>query len=136
MTLGYGTPRHGDDDDLTDEATYERVRSRRLAAGAAGGVSRRGLLRLTAGAGLGAGLGTGLAAALTGGAHAAEPGSGIVKPLPPELFFRHGPGGLRHAVEAGRGGHRALARGPAVHRPGARRSYPKGRRHPAGRAGR
>ncbi|MFV2174858.1 hypothetical protein ACFHW2_23560 [Actinomadura sp. LOL_016] len=39
MPLGYGN-----DDDLTDETTYERVRAEQSR-----GLSRRGLLRLTAG---------------------------------------------------------------------------------------
>ncbi|MFA1542134.1 sulfite oxidase [Actinomadura monticuli] len=70
--------RSGDRKDvgLTDEATYEHVRS----------LSRRGLLRLSAGAGAGlaAGAGGALAAAPAGAA------TGIVKPLPPELFIEHG----------------------------------------------
>ncbi|GGU97258.1 hypothetical protein GCM10010182_11820 [Actinomadura cremea] len=43
MPLGYGN-----DDDLTDETTYERARSEQSR-----GLSRRGLLRLTAGVGRG-----------------------------------------------------------------------------------
>lgn len=75
MPLGYGN-----DDDLTDETTYERVRAEQSR-----GLSRRRLLRLTAGVGLGAGLG----GMLAGGARAAT-ADGIVKPLPPELFVPHG----------------------------------------------
>ncbi|MEO3823556.1 hypothetical protein [Actinomadura sp. B10D3] len=67
-----------DDCDLTDEATYESVRA----------PSRRGLLRMSAGAGLTAGLGGGLSAAF--GAAPAAAATGIVKPLPPEWFIDHG----------------------------------------------
>ncbi|MFC4051429.1 sulfite oxidase [Actinomadura syzygii] len=87
----------GNDPDLTDEATYERLRD----------PSRRGLLRLSAGAGLTAGLGGALPAALRPAPAAAAPvaasftapratpfttaaATGIVKPLPPELFIEHG----------------------------------------------
>ncbi|MFI0367986.1 sulfite oxidase [Actinomadura sp. 1N219] len=72
-----------DDPDLTDEATYERLRS----------PSRRALLRLSAGAGLSAGLGGGLLTAFgptASAARAAAASGGIVKPLPPELFIQHG----------------------------------------------
>src|SRR5437868_5347234 len=63
--------------DLTNETTYEHIRS----------LSRRGMLRLSAGAGLGTALGT----ASTGFAAApASAAAGIVKPLPPELFIPHG----------------------------------------------
>ncbi|MFG2000018.1 sulfite oxidase [Spirillospora sp. NPDC048911] len=71
--------------DLTDEATYERVRGEQWSR-----LSRRGMLRATAGVGLGA------AFAGTGSARAAvpvrglAPGGPIVKPLPPELFITHG----------------------------------------------
>ncbi|MQY02390.1 sulfite oxidase [Actinomadura macrotermitis] len=62
------------DGDLTDEAVYE--------------LTRRRMLRLTAGAGLGLGIGSALA---TGARPAAaDNGSGIVKPLPPELFIPRG----------------------------------------------
>lgn len=65
------------DVDLTDESAYERLRAEQL--------SRRGLLRLSAGmAGLGAVL------AVPQRALAAPADGGIVKPLPPELFVRHG----------------------------------------------
>ena len=85
MTFGrglssIGTMRSGDPgdlphgDDLTDEATYERVRF----------PSRRGLLRLSAGAGLTAGLSAAL------GPRPAGAATGIVKPLPPELFIPQG----------------------------------------------
>jgi DMSO/TMAO reductase YedYZ molybdopterin-dependent catalytic subunit len=60
-------------DDLTGEATYERVRR----------VSRRNLLRMSAGAGLGA------VVATTAQAPAAAEGP-IVKPLPPELLIPRG----------------------------------------------
>ncbi|GAA2578949.1 sulfite oxidase [Actinomadura fulvescens] len=67
--------------DLTDEATYERVRAEQR-------LSRRGVFRAAAGAGLGAALaGTGMARAGTGLAAGDGP---IVKPLPPELFIAHG----------------------------------------------
>ncbi|MGH3241463.1 MAG: sulfite oxidase [Spirillospora sp.] len=67
-----------DEPDLTDETTYERLRS----------PNRRELLRLSAGAGLGAGL---LAALGPPSAAAATAdGDGIVKPLPPDLFIPHG----------------------------------------------
>lgn len=62
------------EDDLTDEAAYERVRL----------PSRRGLLRLSAGAGLTAGLSAAL------GLRPAAAATGIVKPLPPELFIPQG----------------------------------------------
>ncbi|MUN41786.1 molybdopterin-dependent oxidoreductase [Actinomadura sp. NEAU-AAG5] len=77
MRIGDREPLTGSDgraQDLTDEANYERARS----------ISRRGLLRLSAGAGLGAAIGTAPAAA------AEDPATGIVKPLPPELFIPHG----------------------------------------------
>ncbi|MFI0445089.1 sulfite oxidase [Actinomadura sp. 6N118] len=68
------------DHDLTDEATYERMRAEQWSR-----ISRRGMLRATAGVSLGA------AFAGTGMAHAATPSGGpIVKPLPPELFIAHG----------------------------------------------
>ncbi|WP_141577086.1 sulfite oxidase [Actinomadura sp. WMMA1423] len=68
--------------DLTDEANYERVRL----------PSRRGLLRLSAGAGLTAGLSAGLPGGLTAafGPRPASAAAGIVKPLPPELFIPQG----------------------------------------------
>src|SRR3954447_200255 len=62
------------DQDLADEAVYEDARARQWLA-----LSRRGLLRASAGLGAGAALG-GLTVAP---ARAAGP---IVKPLPPELF--------------------------------------------------
>ena len=89
------TPGHENNEDLTDETAYELARARdpRTSGlrGPSRNLSRRGLLRLTAGAGLGAGLG----AVLPAEAHAAAPGSGdpvpgIVTPLPPELFVPHG----------------------------------------------
>ncbi|WP_433325419.1 sulfite oxidase [Spirillospora sp. CA-294931] len=64
------------DRDLTDEGVYETVRSEQW-------MSRRGLLRITAGAGLGAAIATPARAA-------EETATGIVKPLPPELFVPHG----------------------------------------------
>lgn len=69
--------------DLTDEATYEQVRSRQWHE-----LSRRGLLRASAGVGLGAAM-TAVPAAP---ARAYAPGADgpIVKPLPPELFTVHG----------------------------------------------
>ncbi|MEU5881777.1 sulfite oxidase [Spirillospora sp. NPDC047279] len=75
--------------DLTDEAAYEQVRAEQWQR-----MSRRGMLRATAGAGLGA--------AFMGAASAAAPATAsttttaaaadgpIVKPLPPELFITHG----------------------------------------------
>lgn len=90
------------DDDLTDEATYERVRSAQWLARTGGaGPSRRRLLRMSAGVGLGAAM-AGTAQFVGGTAHAggtthASAGTGhagadgpIVKPLPPELFVVHG----------------------------------------------
>ncbi|WP_433478388.1 sulfite oxidase [Spirillospora sp. CA-142024] len=71
-------PGEQDEADLTDEATYESVRS----------PSRRGLLRMSAGAGLTAGLGAGLTAAFA--QDPASAATGIVKPLPPESFIEHG----------------------------------------------
>ncbi|MCK2244555.1 MULTISPECIES: sulfite oxidase [unclassified Crossiella] len=64
--------------DLTDETAYDR---QRLA-----GLSRRGLLRLTAGLGAAAAL----SAPAGPLAAAAERRVTIVKPLPPELFIPHG----------------------------------------------
>ncbi|HEY8480814.1 MAG TPA: hypothetical protein VIL71_13395, partial [Spirillospora sp.] len=70
------TPGHENNEDLTDETAYELARARdpRTSGlrGPSRNLSRRGLLRLTAGAGLGAGLG----AVLPAEAHAAAPGSG------------------------------------------------------------
>jgi DMSO/TMAO reductase YedYZ molybdopterin-dependent catalytic subunit len=84
------------DDDLTDEATYERVRAGQwLSRAADGEVSRRNLFRVFTGVGLGAAMAgaaqavTGTARALTGALDAAADGP-IVKPLPPELFIVHG----------------------------------------------
>ncbi|MFD0686983.1 sulfite oxidase [Actinomadura fibrosa] len=87
-------------EDLTDEATYERVRAEQYAARR---MTRRGVLRMSAGAGLGAAAfgaaGTTLAPApaRAGSAPAsarafaaAAAASGIVKPLPPELFIPQG----------------------------------------------
>ncbi|MFB4299087.1 sulfite oxidase [Actinomadura sp. NTSP31] len=79
-------------DDLTDETTYERVRSAQ--APSVPPLSRRGMLRLSAGAGLGAALGTAAApqalAAPAAPQGLAAPATGIVKPLPPELFIPQG----------------------------------------------
>src|SRR4051794_31865902 len=75
----------GDDlcmDDLTDEATYQRVRAAQWQA--QGPPSRRTLLRASGGAGRGAAI-LGPAA---GRAAADDPP--IVKPLPPELFTVYG----------------------------------------------
>lgn len=73
----------------TDESTYDRRRLRQWLAGEARaeGVSRRDLLRLAAAAGV--------LTRLTGrpdraAADTPAPGSGIVKPLPPELFTIRG----------------------------------------------
>jgi DMSO/TMAO reductase YedYZ molybdopterin-dependent catalytic subunit len=68
-------------EDLRDEATYDRLRLRQWVTGAARGFSRRDLMRLTAAVGLGAG-----AAAVVGAAPASGAAGPIVKPLPPELF--------------------------------------------------
>ncbi|HEX2316530.1 MAG TPA: sulfite oxidase [Thermomonospora sp.] len=67
-------------DDLTDEATYERLRSRQWRE--LSPLTRRRLLSASAGAGL----------AMTAGPALAEPAADgpIVKPLPPELFVAHG----------------------------------------------
>ena len=65
------------DPDLTDEAAYEHARS----------LTRRGMLRLSAGTGAGLAAGAGGALATAAPAEAA---TGIVKPLPPELFIEHG----------------------------------------------
>jgi DMSO/TMAO reductase YedYZ molybdopterin-dependent catalytic subunit len=79
------------EDDLTDEATYEGVRSaQRLSALGGVEVSRRKSLRVSAGVGLGAAM-AGTAQAVAGIAPAAAGAEGpIVKPLPPELFVPHG----------------------------------------------
>ena len=66
-------------DDLTDEATYQQVRAAQWHRH----LSRRNLLRASAGAGLGATILTSSA----GQAFADDP---IVKPLPPELFTVYG----------------------------------------------
>jgi DMSO/TMAO reductase YedYZ molybdopterin-dependent catalytic subunit len=63
--------------DLTDEAAYEQVRSRQWHE-----LSRRGMLRASAGLGLGAAM-----TAVPAHATAQAP---IVKPLPPDLFIDHG----------------------------------------------
>ncbi|MWA01305.1 molybdopterin-dependent oxidoreductase [Actinomadura sp. LD22] len=81
-------PQPGHDGDLTDEATYQRVRAAQ-AAPSGHALSRRGMLRVSAGAGFGAALGAAAASprpALAGTA----PATGIVKPLPPDLFIPHG----------------------------------------------
>jgi DMSO/TMAO reductase YedYZ molybdopterin-dependent catalytic subunit len=70
---------NGKESDLTDEAAYESVRA----------LSRRGMLRLSAGAGAALAVPAALPAAATG-ARAADEGPAIVKPLPPELFIPHG----------------------------------------------
>jgi hypothetical protein len=58
-------------DDLTDEATYERVRAEQWLSRVGGaGVSRRNLLRASAGIGLGAAM-AGTGQAVGGTAHAA-----------------------------------------------------------------
>jgi len=76
----------GMDDDLLDEATYDRVRTRDWLAGtdtqARGvGLSRRHLLRLAGALGLAAAL-----PAVNGVSAAADTTGPIVKPLPPDLF--------------------------------------------------
>ncbi|GAA2100447.1 sulfite oxidase [Actinomadura alba] len=100
-------------DDLTDEGTYERVRAGQWLSRVGGAeVSRRKLLRTSAGIGLGAAIagtgqavggtahagtghagtghaGTGATRVLAGAGRAAAEGP-IVKPLPPELFVVHG----------------------------------------------
>jgi DMSO/TMAO reductase YedYZ molybdopterin-dependent catalytic subunit len=78
------------EDDLTDEATYQRVRSAQGPSRLGDAqVSRRGLLQVSAGVGLGAAMAT--AAQVAPGAHAAAGvGGPMVKPLPPELFVVHG----------------------------------------------
>jgi DMSO/TMAO reductase YedYZ molybdopterin-dependent catalytic subunit len=70
--------------DVTDESAYDRLRAAQWRAG--GGISRRGLLRMSAGIGLGTAIG-GAAVPATPAAAAAGP---IVKPLPPELFTVYG----------------------------------------------
>jgi DMSO/TMAO reductase YedYZ molybdopterin-dependent catalytic subunit len=89
-------PQPGRDGDLTDEAAYERVRTAQALSARSPStetpspqaLSRRGMLRLTAGAGLGAALG---ASAAPRPAFAdPAPATGIVKPLPPELFIPQG----------------------------------------------
>jgi DMSO/TMAO reductase YedYZ molybdopterin-dependent catalytic subunit len=71
---------------LTDEATYDHARLAQWRTGEArgGGMSRRRLLRLTAGGGLAL---AAFGALPAGTASAASP---IVKPLPPELFEVYG----------------------------------------------
>jgi DMSO/TMAO reductase YedYZ molybdopterin-dependent catalytic subunit len=70
------------EDDLTDEAAYERVRARQWRE--LPPMTRRRLLRASAGAGLAM---TAAPLVPAGPARAASP---IVKPLPPELFIDHG----------------------------------------------
>jgi DMSO/TMAO reductase YedYZ molybdopterin-dependent catalytic subunit len=88
-------PQPGPGGDLTDEATYERVRTAQ-AASSGRALSRRGMLRLSAGAGLGAALGAAAASRpafadpATAPATAGATATGIVKPLPPELFIPQG----------------------------------------------
>ncbi|MBO2461910.1 sulfite oxidase [Actinomadura violacea] len=85
-------PQPGPGGDPTDEATYERVRTTQAPPAQAPPVqalSRRGMLRLSAGAGLGAALGTAGAVPRPAFADPA-PATGIVKPLPPELFVPQG----------------------------------------------
>ncbi|MGW5414594.1 sulfite oxidase [Actinomadura geliboluensis] len=65
--------------DLTDEGAYEHVRA----------LSRRGMLRLSAGAGAALAVPAAVPAAVAPPA-AADGATGIVKPLPPELFIPHG----------------------------------------------
>jgi DMSO/TMAO reductase YedYZ molybdopterin-dependent catalytic subunit len=76
-----------DRDELTSEAAYDRLRLRQWLRGRArgDGLSRRDLMRLSAGVGLAAVPG------VTSAAVAAETATGpILKPLPPELFHLHG----------------------------------------------
>ncbi|TDD74580.1 sulfite oxidase [Actinomadura rubrisoli] len=74
----------GDGHDLTEETTYERVR-------AAQSMSRRDLMRFSATAGLGAaGFGTAALGTAFAAAPAAAAATGIVKPLPAELFIPQG----------------------------------------------
>ncbi|MFC5752451.1 sulfite oxidase [Actinomadura rugatobispora] len=83
-------------DDLTGETAYETARElgRANARDPLQGLrrpSRRGLLRLSAGAGLGAALaGTAAAPRAAASTGPAATAAGIVKPLPPELFVQHG----------------------------------------------
>ncbi|MCP2338373.1 sulfite oxidase [Actinomadura rupiterrae] len=96
------------DPDLTDEATYEHLRDRTRRTADARPLSRRGVLRLSAGAVAGGVAGAaGIASSGTASASAASavgassrgvrsgtvadvPASGIIKPLPPELFIPRG----------------------------------------------
>ncbi|MFC0106849.1 sulfite oxidase [Kibdelosporangium aridum] len=66
---------------LTDESTYDQVRHRQWLSGAARGLSRRTVLRMSV---IG---GTAMAVGTAGTASAAGP---IVKPLPPEFFEVYG----------------------------------------------
>ncbi|MCW2863318.1 MAG: oxidoreductase molybdopterin binding protein [Actinoallomurus sp.] len=68
--------------DVTDESAYDRMRAAQWRT--RGGISRRGLLRMSAGIGLGTAVG-----GVPAGRAAAADGP-IVKPLPPELFVVYG----------------------------------------------
>src|SRR4051812_218695 len=73
-----------------DETTYDRQRAAQSRAGRE--MSRRSLLRMTAGVGLGAAVSAGTAARGAGASVTGAPtaDSPIVKPLPPELFVVYG----------------------------------------------
>lgn len=71
--------------DVTDESAYDRTRAAQWRA--RDGISRRSLLRMSAGIGLGTAVG-GVPAARAAAAGAAD--GPIVKPLPPELFIVYG----------------------------------------------
>jgi DMSO/TMAO reductase YedYZ molybdopterin-dependent catalytic subunit len=93
-----------DREELLDEAGYDRLRLAQWLTGQArgDGLSRRHLLRLSAGIGLAAAAGSAAgsaaggsaAAAAAAGAAAADPvpaaAGPIIKPLPPELFYNYG----------------------------------------------
>jgi DMSO/TMAO reductase YedYZ molybdopterin-dependent catalytic subunit len=97
-----------DQDGLTDEVTYDRVRVGQWLAGQARGegMSRRALLRASAGAGLAAAIG-----GSSGMASAVAQESPIVKPLPDELFINHGTNAeMRWEAMAGQGFHTPIDR--------------------------
>jgi DMSO/TMAO reductase YedYZ molybdopterin-dependent catalytic subunit len=76
--------------DITDETTYDRQRAAQWRA--QGELSRRALLRMTAGAGLGAVIAGGVTAHTADASVTSAPTADgpIVKPLPPDLFVVYG----------------------------------------------
>jgi DMSO/TMAO reductase YedYZ molybdopterin-dependent catalytic subunit len=89
--------------DLRDEAAYDRLRAAQWRARSA--MSRRALLRLSAGVGIGAAVGASPAIADT------PPAGPIVKPLPPDLFVVYGTNAeMRWEAMRGQGYHTPIDR--------------------------